>query len=75
MGKKLLEEALAKQGLEIPVEKLEMGDVTSNINSIYIFEEELASQMPQISSPKIIVSSLAKPKAYETLAKELSRRD
>ncbi|UDM80220.1 PTS mannitol transporter subunit IICBA [Vagococcus fluvialis] len=75
MGKKLLEEALAKQGLEIPVEKLEMGDVTSNINSIYIFEEELVSLMPQISSPKIIVSSLAKPKAYETLAKELSRRD
>ena len=25
--------------------------------------------------PKIIVSSLAKPKASETLAKELSRRD
>ena len=32
-----LEEALAKQGLEIPVEKLEMGDVTSNINSINIY--------------------------------------
>lgn len=75
MGQKLLEDTLDKQNLDFPVEKLEIGDVTSQVNAIYILEESLASQMPNVSSPQIIVTSLAKPKAYEQLAKELKGRD
>lgn len=75
MGKKLLEDVLEKQNIKLPVKKVEIGEVTSKANSIYILKNELDNLMTNINSPKIIMSSLANPKSYEALAKELNRRN